>query len=99
MPIENPGRVFSTGKILDLLKAVNHEIERAVAAHGSMTNRHEAYAIIAEELDEFWDEVKKNPRKMRIAEELAWQENMRKELIQVAAMAIRAIYDLNIGEV
>ena len=46
-------------------------------------------AVIAEELDELWDEVKLNPRKNP-------QRNatMREEAIQVAAMAIRFVLDV-----
>lgn len=45
---------------------------------------HEAYAVILEELDEVWEitKLKKCNRD---------REHLRKELIQVAAMAIRAI--------
>jgi len=47
---------------------------------------HEGYAVILEELDELWDEVKRNP-------EARIREAMRKEAIQVAAMALRFIID------
>jgi len=49
--------------------------------------RHEAYAVILEELDEFWEEVKKRDPSA---------ENMRKELIQVAAMACAAVVELRL---
>ena len=66
---------------------VADEVRRATELHGSMQSAHEEYAVILEELDEFWDEVKKKrENRDRCA--------MRKELIQVAAMAIRAICDL-----
>ena len=48
---------------------------------------HEAYAVIKEEFEEFWDEVKKkNPD----------TENMRKELIQVCAMCVKTIQNFNL---
>lgn len=57
--------------------------------HRKLNSAHEAYAVILEELDEFKDEVwKKGSQRNR------W--NMRQELIQVAAMAIRAIEDLDL---
>lgn len=44
-----------------------------------MRGAHEGYAILLEEVDELWDEVKKkNPDK----------ERMRKEAIQIGAMAL-----------
>ncbi len=61
------------------------EVDHATSIHGPIHSAHEAAAIILKELDEFWDEVKKKVHD---------KEAMRKELIQVAAMAVRAIYDL-----
>lgn len=48
----------------------------------SMRSAHEGYAILLEEVDELWDHVKQNQKKRNLDE-------MRKEAIQVAAMAIR----------
>lgn len=45
---------------------------------------HEAYAVIAEELDEVWDIC-------RLKKEARSRERVEKELIQVAAMAIKAL--------
>ena len=64
---------------------VGDEVKRAAGLHKPMSNPHEAYAVILEELDEFWDEV----REQRHSE-----KNMRKELIHIAAMACRASIDL-----
>jgi len=71
------------------LNAVADEVQRARSKHGPMSGRHEAYAVILEELDEFWDECKKkSPDPYRLEE----------ELIQVAAMACRALADLGLIE-
>lgn len=43
---------------------------------------HEGFAVLKEEVDELWDHVKTNQKRRDI-------EAMRKECIQVAAMAIR----------
>ena len=54
-----------------------------------LASAHEAWAVIAEELEEFWEEVRKkkearDPAKMRI------------ELLHVAAMAQRTAEDLGL---
>ena len=59
--------------------------------HRPMRSAHEGYAVILEELDELWDEVKKNPSKHP-----RLKEAMRSEAIQVAAMAVRFIIDVTI---
>jgi len=69
------------------LQAVAKELRDARLQHP--TNIHsvaEGYAIILEEVDEFWDEVKKKPKNRD-------PKNMVKELIQVAAMACRTLVD------
>jgi NTP pyrophosphatase (non-canonical NTP hydrolase) len=68
-------------------------IEAATEAEGAahnwppMNSAHEAYAVLAEEVDELWDHVKTNQKRRDI-------EAMRKEAIQVAAMAIRFAHDI-----
>ncbi|MFA5151485.1 MAG: hypothetical protein WC554_02880 [Clostridia bacterium] len=64
------------------------EFERAVKKYGfpEFHSYHEGYAVIKEELDELWEEVKKYPKQNN--------ENLRKEAIQIGAMAIRFVYDL-----
>lgn len=71
--------------IISILCEVEAEFGRATKLHGPIVTPHEAYGIILEELDEFWDEVKKKKHDLR---------ELRKELVQVAAMAIRAIHDI-----
>ena len=65
---------------------VKQELEKAVAEHGPMVSDHDGYAVILEELDELWDEVKKRPA-------LRSQESMELEAMQVATMAIRFLMD------
>lgn len=48
----------------------------------AMNSAHEAYAVLLEEVDELWDHVKTNQSKRNL-------NDMRKEAIQVAAMALR----------
>ena len=67
------------------LQEIRDELTRARAQHGPMRGAHEGYAVILEELDELWDEVRsRNHNKRR----------MRLEAIQVAAMAIKFIEDV-----
>ena len=65
------------------------ELTRAEKAHAKLNSMHEAYAVILEELDEFWNEVMKK----REARDLP---KIRQELVQVAAMAWRTARDLGL---
>ena len=70
--------------VVTVLREIEKEYNRAAALYRPMNTPHEAYAVIKEEFDEFWDEVKrKNPDLPK----------MRSQLIQVAAMAVRTIHD------
>lgn len=51
----------------------------------NMNSAHEGYAVILEELDELWEEVKSQKQD---------KARMREEAIQVAAMAARFVEDL-----
>lgn len=67
---------------------IKDELQRAKVHGESFSSLHEAYAVILEELDEVW-EVTKLKRKNRDREEL------RKEFVQIAAMAVKAIDSLD----
>jgi hypothetical protein len=71
-----------------VLRAVVEELQRAGKIHPLMHSHHEAKAVIEEELDEYWEQVK---LKDRDGGRLAY------ELTQIAAMAIRALVDLKPG--
>jgi hypothetical protein len=66
-------------------REVTAELERARAKHGDFNSGHEGYAVILEELDELWDEVKAQHQDL---------EKARKEAIQVAASAMRFVEDV-----
>lgn len=57
--------------------------------HKPLNSAHEVYAVILEELDEFWDQVRLKPEnRSTIA--------MRKELVQIATMCWRTVKDLEL---
>lgn len=71
----------------DFLIKVEDELERARRLHPTnINNVAEGFAVIKEEVDEFWDEVKKKQRDRDPA-------NLLEELIQIAAMAARTAED------
>jgi NTP pyrophosphatase (non-canonical NTP hydrolase) len=72
-----------------LMERVREELQTARSKHSPMNSSHEAAAVIMEELDEFWDEVKKKRERRS-------KQKMKEELIQIAAMACRAIIDLDL---
>ena len=67
-------------KIIELIKKEYFEAERKFPAFNSS---HEGYAIILEELDELWDEIKANNKSA-----------IKFEAIKVAAMALRFLIDI-----
>jgi len=64
------------------------EATLASLKHPPMSSHHEAYAVIKEEFDEYWLEVIKGGSTPRDPEAL------KLELVQTAAMCLRALYDL-----
>lgn len=72
------------------------ETERAMSLHPPIHSGHEAYGVIKEELDEFWEQVKINPNKLSGSERAARLDKMHSELIQTAAMCLRTLVDLEL---
>jgi hypothetical protein len=68
-------------KLTIVLRAVLRECDRARAKHGPFHSTHEAYAVILEELQEWWDSVKAD-------------QPDDAELLSVAAMAILGLVEL-----
>jgi NTP pyrophosphatase (non-canonical NTP hydrolase) len=64
------------------LEQVIAETSRARAMHKQYNSIHEGYAVLLEEVDEFWDEVRKRDENRSI-------EAIGKELVQVATVARR----------
>lgn len=65
-----------------IAQEVLDELAAATRKFGPFASAHEGYAILKEEVDELWQEVKHGTKK-----------KAREEAIQVAAMAIRFVMD------
>jgi hypothetical protein len=76
-------------EITELSLEIQVELMTACEKFPSLHSAHEAYGVLAEELAEFFDEVRKSPRHRN-------NDAMRRELIQIAAMAMRTIIDLGL---
>lgn len=71
-------------EVLDaVLHDVAREAEHAEWTHGPFHSEHEAYAVLLEEVEEYWAEVKKEPAARDAAQRYH-------ELVQVAAVATLA---------
>lgn len=87
-PYGNPvGPQKRKASILTLLAELSEEIRQATTNWPPMNSAHEGYAVLLEELDELWDHVKTNQKRRDL-------KAMRKEAIQVAAMAVRFAHDV-----
>lgn len=71
--------------------AAENELVEAMNTYPPMNSAHEGWAVIREEVDELWDEVKAKQGQRDV-------EKMRKEAIQVAAMAMRFVIDVCSGD-
>lgn len=74
-----------------ILQAIQEEAEHATKQFGSFNSAHEAYAVMWEEVEEFWEWVRckraeRDPKKMA------------RELVQIAACAVKAIESLKLVE-
>jgi hypothetical protein len=69
-----------------VLREVAQEVMRARGKHPVFNSAHEGYAVLLEEVDELWTEIK-----IRQRDPL----RLRAEAVQVAAMAVRFLTDVN----
>jgi hypothetical protein len=74
----------------DTLAIVRAEVRRATAKYAPFNSAHEGYAVLLEEVEELWAEVKKAPAARD-------PRAMREEAVQVAAMAVRFIHDMEVA--
>lgn len=75
------------------LDNVAAELRSARRQWGNMASPHEAHSVILEEVEEFWEEVKANKGDANLR-----KVRMSKELVQVAAMAVRAMVDIAVPQ-
>ncbi|HOE18904.1 MAG TPA: hypothetical protein PK344_15995 [Syntrophorhabdaceae bacterium] len=69
------------------MTAIVVELRRATSINGPFHSAHEGYAVIKEELDELWEEIKKKAVERD-------PEKLQKEAVQIGAMAARFIIDI-----
>ena len=74
-----------------ITEEVMGEVQYAITMYPKFNSCHEGFSVLKEEVDELWDEVKVKQGKRS-------REALRKEALQVAAMAIRFIHDLTQDE-
>ncbi len=74
-------------RINSVFTDVGEELGRAMTSFPAMRSAHEGYAVLYEEIDELWQEVKLKQTARDAAK-------MRHEAVQVAAMAIRFAIDV-----
>jgi hypothetical protein len=88
-PIEVPDVEVMQGSALGpkISAALGVELGQAMAKFKPFSSAHEGYAIILEELDELWEEVRKQYDQRSKAK-------MKKEALQVCAMAFRFMHDI-----
>jgi hypothetical protein len=72
---------------MTFIEAIEAEVARADRHGATFASLHEAYAVILEEVDELW-EIARQKRKYRRAPDIE------KELVQIAAMAIKALHSM-----
>ncbi len=73
-------------------KLVADELAKARRNHGPQASYHEGYAILLEEVDELWDEVKRKSTKRDPVATLA-------ELVQIASCAQKMAEDVIIPSI
>ena len=64
------------------IKLISEEVDSAMKKFPLFNSSHEGYAVILEEMDELWDEIKNNKYPMS-------SMNQKKEAIQIGAMAVK----------
>jgi len=74
-------------EINEIIQAVIKELEGALDNNNPFNSFHEGYAVIKEEFEELWDEIKLNNKVRDV-------DKIKLEAIQLSAMSIRFLLDL-----
>ena len=85
---ERAQNLIEPAELFIILAAIQFELSRAQNHGKTFLSAHEAYAVLLEEVEVFW-EIVRQKRKDRDA------GTLREELIQIAAMAVKAILSLD----
>src|SRR4051812_11918005 len=88
-PDPDPTGPPDVAEIDDVLALVRAELLSATRRFPPFASAHEGYAVILEELDELWDEVKNS----KDGDAATWRQ--RREALQVAAMGARFLLDVH----
>ena len=80
----------SKHQLRNVIDAVEKEFLDAIEKFDAFNSGHEGYAVIKEELDELWEEIKNKNCK---------QPELFSEAKQVAAMAIRFMIDICLTQI
>lgn len=89
--IEIEENVELDSKIDAALSLVKIELVKAMKKFPSMGSAHGAYAVLLEEVDELWDEVKKSQKNQNL-------DTLQSEAVQTAAMATRFLIDVCLND-
>lgn len=71
----------------NLLNEIKKEYEFANKKFPLFNSYHEGYAVLKEEVEEMWEEIKHD----KVDNKQARKERIKKEIIQVAAMALKLL--------
>jgi NTP pyrophosphatase (non-canonical NTP hydrolase) len=74
--------IWPDGDLGDVTAMAYREASQAMDNWPTFNSAHEGFAVLKEEVDELWDQVKVNQKKRDLTK-------MRDEALQVAAMALR----------
>lgn len=85
--VEKPKKLPVDPDIAAALKDVAQELQRVRLTKAPFHSAHEGFAVLQEEVEELWDEVRKRGS-------LRSRELLRAEAVQVAAMAVKFITDV-----
>lgn len=89
VPADVTIRNIDTEKYQRMMQMVTDQLAVATRRFGPMASPHEGYAVILEELDELWQEVRDNKRIPTI-----YNAAMTEEAAHVCAMAFRFLLDV-----